>query len=58
MGKLNIWQWLGVVLLIVWAVLYFNRKSDEKEKAKQPTTPATTTQPAPLPTTLPATLPG
>ncbi|QOV87983.1 Sec-independent protein translocase family protein [Humisphaera borealis] len=54
MGKLNIWQWLGVVLLIVWAVLYFNRKSDEKERAKQPATPGTpVTQPAPLPATNP-----
>ena len=55
MGKLNMWQWLGVVLLIVGAVMYINRTSEEKEKAKKPAPgPGTpVTQPAPVPATQP-----
>jgi len=50
MAKLNFWQWLGVVLLIVGVVLILTRKTDE-QTVPLPGTPAT--QPAPLPATNP-----
>ncbi len=40
--KLNFWQWLGVVLLIVGAIIYFRGKT-----ADAPATPPATTQPTP-----------
>ena len=56
MGKLNFWQWLGVVLLIVGIVWMILRPKDGKT-TNQPK-PA---QPAPAstqPVTAPATQPG
>lgn len=64
MGKLNIWQWLGVVLLIVGVVMYINRNASDKEKANTPkpntstVQPTPATQPVPAVSTQPATPPG
>ena len=69
--KLNAWQWLGVVLLVIGIFLYVRRETAEKQQkeqdqqrqqqaAPQPTTPAST-QPsagaAAAATWLPATQP-
>ena len=53
MGKLNFWQWLGVVLLIVGIVWYVLRPGPDKDKNKpNPAQPAPTpAQPATLPAT-------
>ena len=52
MGKLNFWQWLGVVLLIVGIVWYILREKDQdkaKPANKPAPTPAVPTQPATAP---------
>jgi hypothetical protein len=51
MGKLNFWQWLGVVLLILGIIWYIVRPKHDKDKGTP--NPA---QPGPTPTQ-PATLP-
>ena len=53
MGKLNFWQWLGVVLLIIGIVWYILRPDPDKDKNKpKPAQPAPTpTQPATPPAT-------
>ena len=51
MGKLNFWQWLGVVLLIIGIVWWVMR---EKNEAKAPAKPnPAATQPLPAPFTQP-----
>ena len=44
--KLNVWQWLGVVLLVIGVFLIIRRESQEKKAAPNPNPPAAT-QPAP-----------
>ncbi|MDB5295587.1 MAG: hypothetical protein JWO31_1570 [Phycisphaerales bacterium] len=51
--KLNFWQWLGVVLLVLWAFLYFRRPA-EKTVDPVPSQPPTSTQPS---TTQPSSSP-
>lgn len=53
MGKLNMWQWLGVILLIIGVALYINRNMGEKPK-QGPIQNAPVTQPAPTVATQPA----
>jgi len=43
--KLNFWQWLGIILLIVGGIGYFIFREESKPAA--PTTPPPATQPAP-----------
>jgi hypothetical protein len=51
MGKLNFWQWLGVVLLIVGIVWWIRREKDEAKVPAKPNPAATqpATPPAPQP---------
>ena len=64
MGKLNFWQWLGVVLLIVGIVWWILRESpDKKQPAPNPNpAPSQTTggfsRPPTQPAAPPATQPG
>ena len=51
MGKLNFWQWLGVVLLIVGIVWWILR--DKEEAGKKDQQKPVPTQPAPAPFTQP-----
>jgi drug/metabolite transporter (DMT)-like permease len=46
--KLNFWQWVGVVLLVLGAILYFTRDDKDKkpDPPKAPQSPALTTSPA------------
>lgn len=41
--KLNFWQWIGIGLLVLGAVLLFNRKDTDERKPGLPNT----VQPAP-----------
>ncbi len=65
--KLNMWQWLGVVMLVVASALWVNNKLTERKEAEmgkpaapfsyeeQPTTEtAPTTEPAAAPATAPS----
>ena len=40
--KLNFWQWLGVVLLIIGVIIIFrNKTGNSTDDTVQPTTPTT-----------------
>ena len=60
--KLNFWQWIGALLLVIGGGLYiYNHyiKTDPKPTPNPaPVTPATPATPATLPSTAPATRPG
>jgi hypothetical protein len=58
MGKLNFWQWLGVVLLIIGIVWWIVRDDPEKEKNKPRPNPAAPVPAFSQPATPPATQPG
>ena len=55
--KLNFWQWLGIILLVIGAIGYALFKDGDKQPA--PTSPPADVQPPPLTpdTPLPATQP-
>ena len=58
MGKLNFWQWLGVVLLIIGIVWWIVREDPEKDKKKPNPNPAAPAPAFSQPATPPATQPG
>jgi hypothetical protein len=59
MGKLNFWQWLGVVLLIIGIVWWIVRDDPKKDQDKKPNpNPAAPTPAFSQPATPPATQPG
>ena len=52
--KLNFWQWLGVVLLVVATVLWFMRRQNEQKEAEFGTPAITYPDTGKEPTTEPA----
>ena len=60
--KLNFWQWLGVVLLVIAAILWFMRQRNEAKEKEfgtpqiqfSPEAEEPTTEPTSAPATAPA----
>ena len=57
MGKLNFWQWLGIVLLVIGVTAWIIRERKEKQDPQPQPPPAKVTPAAPPPSTGPTTGP-
>ena len=55
--KLNFWQWLGVVLLVIAVVLWIVRQRNERKQAELGTPTINYTDTGEEPTTEPTTAP-
>jgi heme/copper-type cytochrome/quinol oxidase subunit 2 len=57
MAKLNFWQWLGVVLLVIGVTWWIVREVREKKEANPPPDPTPSDVKPAIPPTQPAAVP-